>query len=137
MIEIPKQIRLREYLGEIGLTQGELAAKVGVNQAHLSRAANPTDTSFHAFRLRMRMEAVLGILIWTEVEESRELTFIGELLKLNLATATLPQIRKAAAKAKVKRPEIYSRASGFTIFRGLMVHFFPQSKSLTHPHYAI
>jgi len=132
-----KRDKLQEILFARDLTVNKLKTFIGVRGPHLGYAVEQSNTTFPAYRLRMRVENYLGVRIWTEQEEADQLRAIGETLKVDLFQDRIGKVMRAARAAGVTSPDLVWPVDGFRLYRALIAKYFPDSKVLTAAHYHV
>ena len=124
------------FLAEREKTQEQWAGKIGITPTQFSAALHVTSQRFSSHRHRLRIERELGRALWNEPAECEQLAAIGKTLGVDLLTATLSEIRRAAEKRGVKGLTLNPMQPwGLPMFASLLAHFFPESRVPKLPHY--
>lgn len=126
------------YLKENDLPEKTFAEMLGTTPLQLGIAVGSASVSFASYRVRLQIERLMGSLLWHTAREHEELRQIGARLGVDLLTAPIPAIRKAARAAgiPIPAPSTAALAPGIDLFRALLRHFFPASETINSAPYA-
>lgn len=120
---------------DMDVSARELAKRAGIAAPNFSTALG-SDVRFTITRYRWRIERAMGRLFWTSPAEAAELAETGRRLGVDLVTDSVKVICKTALDAGLEGFRAHAgRRRGRAIFRSLIQHFFPKSKSLESDHY--
>jgi hypothetical protein len=116
----------RRWLTETGQTQVSFAARLGKHRSAVNRALLFGAVSFSTERLRLQIERLEDRSFWHSPALMEAITTAGQKLGVELANASLGEIREAFANHTAGSATIDGATDGLTHLRIVLRFFFPE-----------